>query len=91
MKKLKVQLRLLGIQQGLPGTAIMEEFIDKAKFPESLTAQQRKDVLEAWDTRYEVPKEKKEYADRVQPEEKLDGEEYEKRYVELIYYYLQTI
>lgn len=85
------QLRRLGIYMGLPGTEIMKEFVNKTKRPENLTAQQRNQVLEAWDTRYIVPVDKLEYADRVRPEEGLEGEAYEKRYVELIYYYLQTI
>lgn len=85
------QLRMLGICMELPGTRIMEEFINKTIRPEKLTVRQRQQVLEAWDTRYEVPKNKLEYVDKVRPEEGLDGEEYEKRYVELIYYYLQTI
>lgn len=85
------QLRLLGICRELPGIKIMEDFILKKRRPESLTIKERKQVLEAWDTRNFVPINKVEFADRVRPEEELDGEEYEKRYVELIYQYLQTI
>lgn len=82
---------MLGIYMGLPGTRIMEQFIDKLKRPDDLTKKERGQVLEAWDTRNFVPRDKLEYADKVQPEEELDGEEYEKKYVELIYRYLQTI
>ena len=85
------QLRMLGICMRLPGAEIMKEFINRTKRPENLTVQQRIQVLKAWDTRNIVPKDKMEYADRVQPEEGLEGEEYEKRYVELIFYYLQTM
>lgn len=85
------QLRRLGVCMKLPGAEIMNEFINRTKRPENLTVQQRIQVLEAWDTRYIVPKDKSEFADRVKPEDGLEGEEYEKRYVELIYYYLQTI
>lgn len=87
------QLRMLGIYMGLPGTRIMKEFINKTRRPESLTAQQRRQVLEAWDTRHIVPADKLDYVDRVRPEAELEEEEeeYETRYVELIYYYLQTI
>ena len=88
---MKVELRRLGIHPELPGTAILEQFVDKTKRPEDLNEKERKQVLDAWDTRYIVPKEKREFADKVQPEEGLEGEEYEKRYVELIYQYLQTI
>lgn len=85
------QLRMLGIYMGLPGTKIMKEFLNKTRRPENLTPKQRVQVLEAWDTRHVVPHDKLEYVDKVIPEEELYGEEYEIRYVELIYYYLQTI
>ena len=85
------QLRVLGINMGLPGAKIMLELIQGIKKPENLTRQQRQEVLSAWDTRHFVPEEKLEFVDRVQPEEGLEGEEYEKDYVEKIYKYLQTI
>lgn len=69
----------------------MKELISRTIRPENLTAEQRIQVLEAWDTRYIVPEDRLEYADKVSPEGELEGEEYEKRYVQLIYYYLQTI
>lgn len=85
------QLRVLGINMGLPGAGIMLELIQGFKKPGNLTKQQRQQVLSAWDTRHFVPEEKLEFVDRVQPEEGLEGEEYEKDYVEKIYKYLQTI
>ena len=85
------QLRVLGINMGLPGAGIMLELIQGIKKPENLTRQQRQEVLSAWDTRHFVPEEKLEFVDRVRPEEGLEGEEYEKDYVEKIYKYLQTI
>lgn len=85
------QLRLLGISLGLPGAGIMEEFIRQTKKPKDLNSQQRKEVLDAWDTRNYVPEDKLEFVDRVQPDKTLEGEEYEIEYVRLIYQYLQTI
>ena len=85
------QLRVLGINMGLPGAKIMLELIQGIKKPENLTRQQRQEVLSAWDTRHFVPEEKLEFVDRVQPEEDLEGEEYQKDYVEKICNYLQTI
>lgn len=85
------QLRVLGINMGLPGAKIMLELIQGIKKPENLTRQQRQEVLSAWDTRHFVPEEKLEFVDRVQPEEDLEGEEYQKDYVEKICKYLQTI
>ena len=69
----------------------MEEFIRQTKKPKDLNSQQRKEVLDAWDTRNYVPEDKLEFVDRVQPDKTLEGEEYEIEYVRLIYQYLQTI
>ena len=85
------QLRCLGITVGLPGTEIMKEFIRGTKKPNELDSKQRKQVLEAWDTRNYVPVNKLEFVDRVRPSEVMEGEAYEKEYVELIYKYLQTL
>ena len=85
------QLRYMGIAMGLPGTGIMEEFLRGTKKPEDLDSKQRKQVLEAWDTRNYVPASKLKFVDRVEPDETLEGEAYEKEYVTLIYKYLQTL
>lgn len=90
-KSMKVQLRRLGINMNMAGVKILEDFIDKVKRPEDLSPEEREKVLEAWDTRHNVPLDKLEYVDRIKVEEDLQGVEYEKRYIELIYYYLQTI
>ena len=69
----------------------MLELIQGFKKPGNLTKQQRQQVLSAWDTRHFVPEEKLEFVDRVQPEEGLEWEDYEKYYLEKTYKYLQTI
>lgn len=49
----------------------MKQFIDKTKRPEDLNERQRKQVLEACDSRYIVPGDKREFCDKIQPEEHL--------------------
>lgn len=96
---MKEQLRLIGVEMGMTGTALMEEMLEGKITTKELNDKQIEAVLAAWDTRNYVPYHLIDKVDKVQPaitkEEVANGhyrmQEYNRNYVEMIEKYLHSI